>query len=434
MYNPKIELTPKQKDLLDGKQGKTISKMMEVIVRYGDTFDAKRLVEVTHKKGHYVTSFGINMLTPVYSLMDELINAGIVAEEGMTMDPRPMDYKNVPASCLERFVSKKIIYGKQKHYEEQLQKLGLKDLDGFTCTSYLKEVGNTPSYGDIISWAESSAVVYANSVLGARCNRNSGIIEMFQTILGYVPEFGLITDEGRKASWKIVLHTSKKPSAQLLGSAIGLKVMSDVPYIIGLDKYLDKLPSEDTIAYLKDMGAACASNGAVGLYHVANITPEAVKMQDFLLKDKYQTYIIDDAELQRVKDSYPMMWKKSKLKPKLCFIGCPHLTYKQIIQYSNKILKGLDKNGRKKTTVYTVFTAAPQVLKKFKENEPDLFKKLNKANIHLSYICPLMYVDNPLSGKKPIITNSNKLRTYSSCRYYEDDDLIDILIGKEKCR
>lgn len=434
MYQPKMELTQDQLDLLNGRQGETVAKMMEVVVRYGDCFNAKRLVKITHRKGHFVTSFGINMITPLYPMMDEIIKSQIVAPKGMTLDPRPMDYKNVKASALERFVSKHIIYGKQEKYEMQLQQIGLRDLDGFTCTCYLPEVGNTPKYGDIISWAESSAVVFANSVLGARCNRNSGIIEMFQTLLGYVPEFGFITNEGRKATWKVIVRTSKKPNPQLLGSAIGMKVTSDVPYIYGLDKYLNPLPDDGTVAYLKDMGAATASNGSVGLYHVHNITPEAKDLGESLIVSDYKTYIIDDEELNRVKASYPLMWKKSNMKPTKCFIGCPHLSYDQIRMYSNRILEELNQLRRKKVTVYTVFTAAPQVIKKFEVNDSGLLKRITEANIHLSSICPLMFVDNPLSGKKPIITNSNKLRTYSNCRFYEDDEIIDILVGKEKCR
>ena len=93
------------------------------------------------------------------------------------------------------------MYTEQDNFEEQLRKLGIVDDDGYTCTCYMDQVGNKPEKGEVLSWAESSAVVYANSVLGARCNRNSGIIEVMGSIAGFVPEFGLLTDEGRKASW-----------------------------------------------------------------------------------------------------------------------------------------------------------------------------------------------------------------------------------------
>lgn len=131
------------------------------------------------------------------------------------------------------------------------------------------------------------------------------------SVVGYVPSFGFLKDEGRKATWIVEVKTTKKPEAQLLGSAIGMKVMEEVPYIRGLDKWLGTL-DEDAKTYLKDFGAATASNGAVGLYHVEGITPEAVEQGESLIKENAKVYTIDDAELQRVYDSYPVIWKIKK--------------------------------------------------------------------------------------------------------------------------
>ena len=97
------------------------------------------------------------------------------------------------------------------------------------------------------------------------------------SIVGFVPYFGLLTDEGRKADWIVEVKTSKKPEAQLLGSAIGMKVMEDVPYVKGLDKWLGNSLDDDACTYLKDFAAATASNGAVGLYQIDGLTPEAVE-------------------------------------------------------------------------------------------------------------------------------------------------------------
>jgi predicted aconitase len=231
MYQPLMSLTPEQEAILEGKEGETKAKMMECLVRYGDVFGAKRLAEVTHKEGHLVTSFGIPMLGTVYTTMDELISSGAIAKDGFTVDPRPYDYKNVKCNPIEKMIFSKIMYAKQADYEKQLQQEGLVEKDAFSCTCYLPEMGNTPKEGDVLSWAESSAVVFANSVLGAKCNRNSGILELFGSVLGYAPEFGFLTEEGRKASWKIVLKVTKRPEAQVLGSAIGMKVMDEVPYV-----------------------------------------------------------------------------------------------------------------------------------------------------------------------------------------------------------
>ena len=415
-----MKLTQEQQEILNGSRGETMAKVMETLVRYGELYDSDTMIPVTGKNNHLVTSFGLKALTPVYELMDQLIAEGAVSGTKFSADPRPLD-KNVPSSFLQNIIFNHFMYSKQDFYEDQLQKLGLMEKDAFTCTCYMDEVGNIPKKGDILSWSESSAVVYANSVLAARCNRNSGIIDLMGAICGFVPRFGLLTDEGRKAKWIVEVHTTKKPEAQLLGSAIGMKVMEDVPYIKGLDKWLGSL-DDDAKAYLKDMGAATASNGAVGLYHVAGITPEAVEQGEDLILPDAQVYVIDDAELQRVYESYPVIWKNREATPKLCFMGCPHMSLHQLIDWTERVEQDLKAAGNRKVVIPTVFTAAPAVIEKF--NATPYATRLKETGVIVSYICPLMYMNNPLSGKIPVITSSNKLRTYTSARYYTDDEIL----------
>ncbi|MBQ8263511.1 MAG: DUF521 domain-containing protein, partial [Oscillospiraceae bacterium] len=276
-----MKLTPEQQALLNGEKGEVMAKVVKTLVMYGDTFGAERMVPVTSKFGHTVISFGLKIMRPVYELYDQLIEAGLTAGQKFTADPRPLD-PNVPASFIEKLVFNKFMYTEQARFEKQMEKLGLIDDDSFTCACYLDEVNNKPLKGEVLSWAESSAVVYANSVLGAKCNRNSGIIELMGSIAGFVPEFGLLTDEGRKASWIVEVRCEKRPEPQLLGSAIGMKVMEDVPYIKGMEKWLGTELSPETCTYLRDFGAATASNGAVGLYHIENLTPEAVEQGEAL--------------------------------------------------------------------------------------------------------------------------------------------------------
>ena len=419
-----MKLTEEQQAILDGKKGKELAKVMETMVRYGELFGAESMEKITGEYNHLVTSFGLKALKPVYELLDQLIAAGAVSGQKFSADPRPMD-PNVPSNLIQDFVFKFFMYTRQKEYEEQLDQLGLMNQDAFTCTCYMDEVGNTPKKGDVLSWSESSAVVYANSVLGARCNRNSGIIDVMGSIVGFVPKFGFLTDEGRKAKWIVEIKTSKKPEAQLLGSAVGMKVMEDVPYIVGLDQWLDGKLDDNARTYLKDFGAATASNGAVGLYHVENITPEAVEQGRSLVCEDAQVYVIDDAELQRVYDSYPVIWKKKDAKPKLCFMGCPHMSLEQLKTWTEKLEQGLAAAGNTKVLIPTVFTAAPGVLKEFRKTE--YAARLEKTGVILSYICPLMYMNNPMSEKMPVITSSNKLRTYTSARYYTDDEILEQL-------
>ena len=417
-----MNLTKEQQAILDGEKGDVLARVMKTLVRYGELFGADSMVPVTSEYNHLVTSFGLKALTPVYELMDKLIESGNVSTQKFSADPRPLD-KNVPSSFLQDFIFKNFMYSKQDAYEKQLNQLGLMEKDAFTCTCYMDEVGNTPKMGDILSWSESSAVVFANSVLGARCNRNSGIIDLMGSVVGFVPNFGLLTDEGRKATWIVKIETTKKPEAQLLGSAIGMKVMADVPYIVGLDKWLGGELNDSSKTYLKDFGAATASNGAVGLYHVENITPEAVKFGQDLITENAQVYVVDDAELEKVYKNYPIIWKNKEAKPKLCFMGCPHMSLNQLIDWTQKIDKSLKEAGKSKVCIPTVFTAAPAVLKKFEETEYAAI--LKETGVITSYICPLMYMNNPLSEKMPVITSSNKLRTYTSARYYTDAEILE---------
>ncbi|HKL94285.1 MAG TPA: aconitase X [Clostridia bacterium] len=424
-----MKLTKEQEAILDGAEGETKALVMETLVMFGDIFGAKKLVPVTHKDGHLVTSFGVGLLKPLYRTMDRLIKDGLKTQGNFTVDPRPIDEENVKYGVLDKLVLKKFMYSAQERYEKQLKAIGLKNENAFTCTCYLKEVGNTPKQGDILSWAESSAVVFANSVLGARCNRNSGMIDLFGSILGLVPEFGLLTDAGRKATWVIKVKTTSVPEAQILGSAIGMKVVEDVPYIEGLDKFLGNELDDKAIGYLKDFGAATASNGAVGLYHIDGLTPEAKTLGKELIAKGAKEYIIDDAELERVYNSYPNMWKKPDSKTKLCFVGCPHLTYTQLVDWTEKIASGLKETKRKKVAVDTILCTSPDVGDKFKKT--DDYKKLMATGAKLTNICPLMYTNNPLTKSKAIATNSNKLRTYSISRYYKNDVMLNTIIGKE---
>ena len=415
-------LTDEQQAILNGSQGETMAKVWKTLVMYGEAFGADKMVPVTSQYNHLVTSFGLKMISPVYDLMDQLIESGAISSQKFSMDPRPVD-KNVPANLLQKLIFNKFMYSKQDFYENQMQQLGLLNKDAFTCACYLDQVGNKPQKGDILSWAESSAVVYANSVLGARCNRNSGIMDIMGSIAGYVPHFGLLTDEGRKATWIVKVETSKKPEAQLLGSAIGMKVMEEVPFITGMEPWLGTELNEENCAYLKDFGAATASNGAVGLYHIEHLTPEAKEQGAGLVAPGAKVYVIDDKELERIQAEYPVIWKNPDAKPKLCFVGCPHMSLQQLKDWTDRVEAGLKESGNTTVQIPTVFTSAPGVIKEFEQTE--YAARLKATGVILSYICPLMYMNNPLCGPMPVITSSNKLRTYTTARYYREDEILE---------
>ena len=425
MYKTAMNLSAEEREILEGKKGETLRKAIESIVRFGDTFGATELLPLDAGV-HLVTSFGLSVIEPVYEIMDELIKAGLKTQRPFTADPRPCDFRNVSANPLERLVFKRFMYSKQKVYEAQLKAVGLKDERAFTCACYFDEVGNQPKEGDILAWAESSAVVYANSVLGARSNRNSGVLELLCGVVGRTPKFGLLTDEGRKATWIIELKTTKRPEAQILGSAIGLKVIEEVPYIVGLDAWLGRELGQSAKDYLKDLGAAAASNGAVGLYHVEGLTPEAKAQKRALVAAGARTYVIDDAELERIRLGYPLMWKDPEARPELAFIGCPHLSMAQLQDWLARLEAAAAAAGTRRLGVRTVLTTAPDVEAAFRKDKAALVR-LETLGARLSSICPLMYMNNPLCRNKAVITCSNKLRTYTNARYFTEADLAEIV-------
>ncbi len=411
-----------------GEQGEAMRKVLNTLVMYGEAFGAERMVKITGKMGHAVIGTGSMTWKPVFDLMEELIDGGALPRQSFTTDPRGVE-DHVPMSLKDRAMFK-VIFSGQKRMEQEWERMGIKDSNAYTCTAYMEEVGNIPQYGDILGWAESSAVSYVNSVIGARCNRNSGILELMSNILGYVPEFGLLTDEGRKADWIIDVQCQNMPEPQLLGSAIGFKCIEDVPYIRGLDKWLGTELTQTVKDYLKDMGAAAASNGSVGLYHVENITPEAVKYAlpeggNSLIKENAKVFVIDDAEIERVKASYPNPWEGREFKgdaPELAFAGCPHFSVEQLRDWTDRLVDGLKRHGNTQVTMNTIFCAAPDVREAFEKRYPVRARRLKRIGVTISGL-------NPLTDKIRIITASNKLRYYSKARFYSEEELVEIITG-----
>ena len=123
------------------------------------------------------------------------------------------------------------------------------------------------------------------------------------------------------------------------------------------------------------------------------------------------------------------MWKNPDAAPALCFVGCPHLTLTQMEDWCGRIEKKLRANGMSRISVPTVFTASPAVIREAEKGT--VAARLRSYGVIISYICPLMYMNNPLCKKKPVITCSNKLRTYTSARFYTEGEILDIITGKE---
>ena len=419
----KMQLNQEELDVLEGKQGETLQKIMKTVVQYGDLYGAKKFVPITGPS-HFATSFGLQHLEAMFDILDEMIKNGIKAKTSFTVNPKPFDKEHVKVTGGQKGALRKI-YGRQSELEEKLNALGIKDNHAYTCTSYLDEVKDTPAADSILAWSYPPSVIYANAVLGAKTNLNPPLIDLFCAVLGKVPEYGLLTDEGRKATWNVVLNTRNMPNPHILGHAIAMKTQGETPYIQGVETFLGRRIEEGLQDALKDMGAVLSTSGT-SLFHVDHITPEAVKMGKKLMVEHPQVYIVDDEELADLELSYPSPWKKKNVKPAACFIGCPHLTTNQIEYWASTIFRGLKMHGKTKVSIPTYLCAAPDVIARFKTNY-NLNTKVEEAGIQFTGLCPVAFMKNSKMLLKPVVTNSNILRMNANIRYYNDSELSSII-------
>jgi predicted aconitase len=425
-----MTLTDEERDIFEGKKGEALAKVMKTVVAFGNAFGATKLVDL----GGAPHSSVFNAPPFMKSLIDILnvcADAGLKSYAPFTVNPRPFDLYNVetlPEDMDLVFEG----YPLQPQLDHVLTRLGARGMNTRSCACYLSEIGNAPMPGTYVAWAESSAVNFGNSVLGVRTNRYAGGMELLCALIGKAPYFGLMTDEGRKAKWLIDVKTTTEPDWGVLGAAIGIKVTEDVPYIVGIDKYFGGEVTKENMHLLKAMGSSTAANGAVGLYHVEGVTPDAKRAGRKLLVENYRTYVVDDAELKRIYDSYPNLWGKKDAKPSVCFIGCPHNTYHELLTWGRRVTAELRKRGQKKVKVPMHLFCSIPVRDHLLDEHPELVRDMKRAGMNFSNMCALMFTGlKGFSDTHFAVTNSNKARKYSSARYYPDDILMEIIMTGE---
>ena len=426
-----MPLTKEEQDIMDGKKGPDLAKVMKIVVAHGNAFGAEKLVDLGGAP-HCSLYTGTDYMAPMIKLFQECADAGLKTYAPYTVNPRCYDMYNVNNNETDF----ELIYEGYK-YQRDLDwvhaQLGAPDLNFRSCACYVDEVGNQPEPGTYVAWAESSAINYGNSALGLRTNRNAGGMELLCGLLGKAPLFGLMTDEGRMANWLVEVKTSKEPDWGVIGSAIGSKVIDGVPFITGIDKYLGDKVTNENMHLLKKMGSATAATGAVGLYHVENLTPDAKEKGRDLLVKGYQTYVLDDAEQARVLGTFPVEWDGRPENPTACFIGCPHNTYHEILWWGQKVTEAVENRGLKTAAIPTLLFCSHVVRNHLVEDEPLLVSKMKKAGMKFTNMCTVSYAGmKGFSERTYGVTNSPKTRSYyPDVRYLRDATLIEtICTGK----
>jgi len=432
--NPhKMTLTQEEQDILDGSQGPVMAKVLKTIVMHGELFGAERLADCGGAP-HTSLYTGSAWVAPVLEMFEEIADAGLKAFAPYTVNPMPLDLFTVGQDPRKRAMELET-YSLQGRLIQVHTRLGAVPLNKWSCACYLPEVGNTAEPGTVVTWAESSAVNYGNSVLGVRVNRMATGMEILCAIAGKVPVFGVLNDQGRKAKWHIEVKLSEEPHWGALGGAIGTKVVEQIPYITGVDQWIgmkDGKPDLIAMGKLKAMGSATASSGAVGLYHMENVTPEAIEQGRDLLVDDYQTYVIDDAEYKRVRGGFQNLWKDPNADPTAVYLGCPHNTYEEMVSWSKRFTAALKESGKEKFAIPVVMAQPVVVRDKLLDQHPIMYRDMVRAGAQFTTICTPAY--QGLRGMADIdrgVTNSNKARFYSRLRLYDDDDLVQIaMTGK----
>lgn len=345
-------LTLEEQKILSGQQGPALQKAMEIVFALGQIYSAKCLIPITSAQISGVSYK--NLGSAGLEFLQEWSESGAQVSVPSTLNPAGMDLDRWQELGFHQDFAEK-----QKKVISAYQRFGIPPV--CSCTPYL--FGNLPRFGDHIAWAESSAVAFANSVLGARTNREGGPSALAAAILGKTAEYGLHLDENRRANYLIIVECNLQNEADYsaLGYYVGQQVSNGIPYFRGITKA--------TLTQLKSLGAAMAASGAVALFHIEGITPEAkmyakldnqisttssdptnnlphtLPFTSSLLTDSYQTIHISS-----LADVYHKL-NQAESEIDLVAIGCPHASYEEIKQIAQQL------QGKKIKTKLWITTA-----------------------------------------------------------------------------
>lgn len=368
-----MHLTKEEERILNGEAGETLRKALEILTALGDIYGADRLIPIKSAQiaGVSYKTIGDAGLEWISDLEGKVKVPSILNPAGMDLEK--WDRLEISPEFAE----------KQKAIVQAYEKLGIRC--ECTCTPYTLE-GFSVSYGDHLAWSESSAVSYANSVLGARTNREGGPSALSAALLGKTANYGFHLDENRVPAVTIKVECSLKGADYgALGFVAGKLVGSRVPLL-----QLEEVPKADE---LKALGAAMAASGAVALYHVEGVTPDACR-QDF--ETPAEKIVIERSQLDEVYESRCGAGKE----PELITIGCPHCSAAELEEAAD-LLRG--KTVSKEIWVFT----SRELASRF----PEYIETIEKSGAKV--VCDTCMVVSPATNRYScVMVNSGKAFAY----------------------
>ena len=368
-----LYLTREEERILDGEHGWASQICMKILVKLGELFDATKLIPINsaHVSGVSYKTLGDASV----EFLEALANAGGKAKVKATLNPQSFDMEYLRKRLGES------LWLKQLNVIRHFEKMWFQQ--SFTCTPYYLE---TPRQGSHLAWAESSAVVYANSVLKAWTNREGGPSALAAAIIGKTPDHGVHKPENRRPTVLVKLETRLRSEIEFgaLGIFLGKTLEDKIPAILGLKN----ASKED----LKQLGAALASAGMANMFHLGEKSAELRELEEVS---------VEVADIRRTIEN---LTTSSKANPDLVFVGCPHCSLKEIREIADML------GGRKVKEGMELWVCTSRFVK---EKAKKYVEKLEKSGCRvITDTCAVVTWTEKL-GIKTIMTNSAKTAHYA---------------------
>jgi predicted aconitase len=388
-----MHLTKTEAKMLRGEEGYAVRKSMEILVALGDIYGAESLIKVGSVQVAGVSYH--NLGDAGLEFLNELASDGKV-KVLTTLNPAGMDLENWrQLGISEEFAEK------QNRVIAAFEKMGI--LISCTCTPYL--IGNLPRYGEHVAWSESSAVTFANSVIGAKTNREGGPSALAAALVGKTPCYGLHLDENRVPDIHVKVNTdlAKLSDWGALGYSIGKKAENKIPYITGV-----KDPEVDE---LKSFCASVVTYGAKPLFYMPGITPGSEKY-----RPPKDSVTIEEGD---IRDAYDNI-NDEVVDIELVCVGCPHCSIKEIANIA-KLIKG------RKVAENTEFWVATSRFAKQLADNHGYTEVIERAGG--KFACDTCMAVAPLKGRfKSVATTSAK-----GCYYSRQNKMLTKMGSLEEC-